>query len=119
MPAGLPEALLNIVVLSCMCPTLMRELVIVQVIVQVIVRPPAGSCETCRREEEQTGLYPDWLCLAHAHASQVSTHLDVSPHLRLAEKNNNHDAADEIKSYLRVEDVKSHKRAKKHHFIHC
>ena len=77
-----------------MCPTLMRELVIVQ----VIVRPPAGSCETCRREEEQTGLYPDWLCLAHAHASQVSTHMDVPPHLRLAEKNNNHDAADKIKS---------------------
>ena len=115
MPAGLPEVLFNIVVLSCMCPTLMRELVIVQ----VIVRPPAGSCETCRREEEQTGLYPDWLCLAHAHASQVSTHLDVSPHLRLAEKNNNEDAADEIKGELCVQDFKGHKRAKKHHFIHC
>ena len=52
--------------------------------------------------------------LLYAHASQVSTHMDVPPHLRLAEKNNNHDAADEVKSYLRVEDVKGHKRAKKH-----
>ena len=42
MPAGLPEVLFNIVVLSCMCPTLMREL--------VIIHPPAGSCETYIRE---------------------------------------------------------------------
>ena len=88
------------------------------VIVQVIVHPPASSYETCRREEEQTGLYPNRLCLAHTHASQVSTHLDISPHLRLAEKNNNHDAADKIKGKLRSQDFKGHKRAKEQHPKH-
>ena len=70
------------------------------------------------------GLYPDWLCLLqydlpHAHASQILTRFDVLPHLRLAEKNNNHDAADEIKGELRVQDIKGHQGAKKHHFTHC
>lgn len=35
--------------------------------------------------------------LLYTYASQVSTHMDVPPHLRLAEKNDNHNAADEIK----------------------
>ena len=35
--------------------------------------------------------------LLYAHASQILTRFDVLPHLRLAEKNNDHDAADEIK----------------------
>ena len=104
MPAGLPEVLFNIVVLSCMCPTLIRE--------PVIVQCSTGWCKTCLREE-QAGLYPSWLCLAHAHASQVSTHLDVPPHLRLAEENNKEDTDDEIKGELHIEDVKGHKRAKK------
>ena len=63
-------------------------------------------------------MHPDWLCLARTHASQVSTHMDVPPNLRLAEKNDNHDAADEIKGELRVQDFKSHKRAKEQYPKH-
>ena len=44
--------------------------------------------------------------------------MDVPPHLRLAEKNNNHDAANEIKSELRTQDFESHKRAKEQHPKH-
>ena len=60
-------------------------------------------------------MCPDWLCLARAHASQASTHLNVPPHLRLAEKNNKENADDEVKGELHIHALKGHKRTKKHH----
>lgn len=63
---------------------------------------PSGIPTFLRSLKPGGGDAPEAGCtsarLLYAHASQVSTHLDVLPHLRLAEKNNNHDAADEIKS---------------------
>lgn len=71
---------------------------------------PFGIPTFLRSLEPGGGDAPEASCasarLLYAHASQVSTHMDVPPHLRLAEKNNKEDADDEIKGELHIHTLK-------------